>query len=51
MTNIAELMDLCKKGLRICMLCKLTNKAMLALHITTKVKRVVETTEEEEEEE
>ena len=51
MTNIAELTNLCKKGLRICMLCRLTSKAMLVLCITTKEEWVMETTEEEEEEE
>ena len=49
--NIAKLTDSCTKELRICMLCKLTNKAMLKIHITTKVEWVVETTEKEEEEE
>ena len=49
--NITELMDLCKKELMICMLCRLTSKGMLALHIMTKEEWVVETTKEEEEEE
>ena len=50
MMNTAELIDLCKKELRICMLCKLTNEAMLELRSTTKVEWVVETIEVEEEE-
>ena len=42
--------DSCRKELKTCMLCRLTNKAMLALCSTTKVEWVVETIEEEEEE-
>ena len=45
----AEPMDSCRKELKTCMLCKLTNKAMLALRSTTKVEWVMETIEEEEE--
>ena len=48
---IAKLMNSCRKEPKTCMLCRLTSKAMLALHSITKVEWVVETIEVEEEEE
>ena len=49
MTSTAELMDSCTKELKTCMLCKLTNKVMLALRSMTKVEWVMENLQEEEE--
>ena len=46
-----ELMNSCRREPKTCMLCRLTNKAMLALRSTTKVEWVVETIEVQEEEE
>ena len=46
----AKLMNSCRREPKTCMLCRLTSKAMLALHSLTKVEWVVETIEVEEEE-
>ena len=48
---IAELMNSCKKEPKICMQCRLTSRAMLALRSTTKVEWVVEILEVKQEEE
>ena len=48
-TITTEIMDSCRKQLKTCMICRLTNKAMLALRSMTKVEWVMETIEEEEE--
>ena len=48
---IAELMNSCRKEPKICMLCRLTNRVMLALRSMTKAEWVMETIEVEEEEE
>ena len=49
MTSTVKLMESCRKELKTCMLCRLANKATLALHSTNRVEWVVETIEEEEE--
>ena len=46
-----ELMNSCKREPNTCMICRLTNKAMLGLHSMTKVEWVMETIEVKEEEE
>ena len=49
MTIIVELMNSCRKEPKICMQCRVTNDAMLALHSTTKAECVVEILGVEEE--
>ena len=48
---IAELMDSCRKEPKMCMQCRLTSRAMLALCSMTKAEWVMEILEVEEEEE
>lgn len=48
---IVELMNSCRKEPKICMQCRVTSSAMLALRNTTKVEWVLEIVEVEEEEE